>query len=86
VKTKKNDKHLRACADKYRDTQRSLARRAESSGDVQPLAPELVTSIAAKEVAGFGFYVAKQSSARPVVSIDRRAKGQSALAGTEKFI
>jgi pyruvate dehydrogenase (quinone) len=45
LKAKKNNKHLRACTEKYRDTQRSLARRAESTGNVRPLAPEFVTSI-----------------------------------------
>ena len=45
LKPKKNDKHLRACQKKYRETQDSLDRRASRNGNSRPLAPEYVTSV-----------------------------------------
>jgi pyruvate dehydrogenase (quinone) len=45
LKQKKGDKHLKACLEKHRDTQKSLSRRVESNGNMRPLAPELVTSV-----------------------------------------
>ncbi len=48
LKPKKNDKHLKACQKKYRETQESLDRRADRNGNSRPLAPEHVTSILSK--------------------------------------
>lgn len=45
LQQKKNDKHLKACQKKYRETQESLDRRAERNGNSRPLAPEYVTSV-----------------------------------------
>lgn len=45
LKSKKNDKHLKSCQKKYRETQESLDRRADRNGDSRPLAPEHVTSV-----------------------------------------
>jgi pyruvate dehydrogenase (quinone) len=45
LKPKKNDKHLKACQKKYRETQESLEKRASRNGNSSPLAPERVTSI-----------------------------------------
>ncbi len=45
LKSKKNDKHLKACLKKSRETQDSLNRRAERNGNSSPLAPEHVTGI-----------------------------------------
>src|SRR6202049_4443787 len=45
VKPKKNDKHLRACLEKSRETEKSLERRAEGNKNMRPLAPEYVTSV-----------------------------------------
>ena len=42
---KKGDRHLKACLEKYRETQKSLERRAAQNGKLRPLAPEHVTSI-----------------------------------------
>src|SRR3984957_17525169 len=45
LRPKKNDKHLKACQKKYRETQDSLDLRAGRHGDAHPLAPEYVTSV-----------------------------------------
>jgi pyruvate dehydrogenase (quinone) len=45
VKQKKSDKHLKACLEKSRETEKSLGRRAEGSKNTRPLAPEYVTSV-----------------------------------------
>ena len=45
LKFKKNDKHLKACLEKSRATQKSLERRADANPKQTPLSPELVTSI-----------------------------------------
>jgi pyruvate dehydrogenase (quinone) len=45
LKQKKSDKHLKACLDRSRETQKSLARKSEANTRSEPLAPELVTSI-----------------------------------------
>ena len=45
LKSKKNDKHLKACRKKSQETQASLDRRAERNGNAPPLAPEHVTSV-----------------------------------------
>ncbi len=45
LQSKKNDKHLKACQKKYRETQESLERRAQRNGNSRPLAPEHVTSV-----------------------------------------
>ena len=45
LKPKKNDKHLKTCQKKYRETQESLEKRAGRNGSSRPLAPERVTSI-----------------------------------------
>jgi pyruvate dehydrogenase (quinone) len=45
LKPKKSNKHLKACLDKYRDTQKSLDQHAQRNRDTRPLAPEYVTSI-----------------------------------------
>jgi pyruvate dehydrogenase (quinone) len=45
LKAKKNDKHLKACLEKARETEKSLNRRAEAHKDARPLAPEYVTSV-----------------------------------------
>ena len=45
LKPKKNDKHLKDCQKKYRETQESLDRRASGNGNSRPLAPEHVTSV-----------------------------------------
>src|SRR6202140_4488458 len=45
LQSKKNDKHLKACQKKYRETQESLERRAERNGNSRPIAPEHVTSV-----------------------------------------
>jgi pyruvate dehydrogenase (quinone) len=45
LKQKKNDKHLKACLDRNRETQKSLARHSDATNRPGPLAPETVTSI-----------------------------------------
>jgi len=45
LKEKKNDKHLKACLDKHRETQKSLGKRSEETKRSGALAPEQVTSI-----------------------------------------
>jgi pyruvate dehydrogenase (quinone) len=45
LKQKKNDKHLRACLQKQRETQKSLRRHNEDSKQATPISPERVTSI-----------------------------------------
>jgi pyruvate dehydrogenase (quinone) len=45
LKAKKNNKHLKACQEKFRETQESLDSHAEKNKNAQPLAPEYVTSI-----------------------------------------
>jgi pyruvate dehydrogenase (quinone) len=45
LKQKKNDKHLKACLDKRRDTQKSLERYSEPNSKSRPFAPEYVTSV-----------------------------------------
>ncbi len=45
LKTKKNDKHLRACVERSRDTEKSLNRHAQSRKDGEPLPPEFVTAM-----------------------------------------
>jgi pyruvate dehydrogenase (quinone) len=45
LKAKKNDKHLRACAERSRDTEKSLNRHAQSRKDGEPLPPEFVTAM-----------------------------------------
>jgi pyruvate dehydrogenase (quinone) len=45
LQQKKNDKHLKACLDKSRETQKSLARHSDAYNRPGPLAPETVTSI-----------------------------------------
>jgi len=45
VKQKKNDKHLKACLKKYRDTEESLSRNAERKKTERPIHPEYVTSV-----------------------------------------
>jgi len=45
LKPKKNDKHLKACIQKARDSEKSLNRYAESRKDGQPLPPEFVTAM-----------------------------------------
>jgi pyruvate dehydrogenase (quinone) len=45
IKSKKGDKHLRACLERFRDTEKSLARHAEANKNTRPLAPEYVTSV-----------------------------------------
>jgi pyruvate dehydrogenase (quinone) len=51
LKPKKSDKHLKACLEKARETEKSLNRHAERNKDASPLAPEYVTSIL-NQVAG----------------------------------
>ena len=45
LKQKKNDKHLKACLEKARDTRKFLNRRQQDSNQAGPLSPEQVTSI-----------------------------------------
>ena len=45
LKEKKSDRHLKACLDKHRETQRSLGKRSEETKRSGALAPERVTSI-----------------------------------------
>jgi pyruvate dehydrogenase (quinone) len=45
LKQKKSDKHLKACLQKHRETQKSLERRADGDKSRGPLAPEYVTSV-----------------------------------------
>src|ERR1700746_462397 len=45
LKQKKNDKHLKACLEKERDTRKFLNRRQQDSKQAGPLSPEQVTSI-----------------------------------------
>jgi pyruvate dehydrogenase (quinone) len=45
LKQRKSDKHLKACLEKNRETQKSLDRHSEASHRSGPLAPEQVTSI-----------------------------------------
>jgi pyruvate dehydrogenase (quinone) len=45
LKRKKSEKHLKACLEKSRDTQKSLERKSEGNTRSEPIAPELVTSI-----------------------------------------
>jgi pyruvate dehydrogenase (quinone) len=45
LKQKKSDKHLKACLEKSRETQKSLARHSEATLRSGPLAPEYVTSV-----------------------------------------
>ena len=40
LKSKKSDKHLKACQKKYRETQESLDRRAERNGNSSSSRPE----------------------------------------------
>ncbi len=45
LKAKKSDKHLKACIEKSRQSEKSLGRYAEPSKDGQPLHPEYVTAV-----------------------------------------
>ena len=45
LKEKKSDRHLKACLDKHRETQRSLGKRSEETKRSGALAPEQVTSL-----------------------------------------
>jgi pyruvate dehydrogenase (quinone) len=45
LKEKKSDRHLKACLDKHRETQRSLGKRREETKRSGALAPEHVTSL-----------------------------------------
>jgi pyruvate dehydrogenase (quinone) len=45
VKPKKNDKHLRSCLERSRDTEKAMNRHAETNKDARPLSPEYVTSV-----------------------------------------
>jgi pyruvate dehydrogenase (quinone) len=45
LKSKKGDKHLRACLEKYRETEKSLGRFAQSGKDREPIHPEYVTTV-----------------------------------------
>jgi pyruvate dehydrogenase (quinone) len=45
LKNKKSNKHLKGCIDKYRETEKSLRRFAESRKDGEPLHPEYVTTV-----------------------------------------
>jgi pyruvate dehydrogenase (quinone) len=45
LRQKKSDKHLKACLQKYRETQKTLSRHADGNGDSKPLAPEYLTSV-----------------------------------------
>jgi pyruvate dehydrogenase (quinone) len=45
LKQKKSDKHLKACLQKYRDTQKTLSRHADGNSDSKLLAPEYLTSV-----------------------------------------
>jgi pyruvate dehydrogenase (quinone) len=45
LKEKKGDRHLKACLDKHRETQRSLGKRSEETKRSGALAPEQVTSV-----------------------------------------
>jgi pyruvate dehydrogenase (quinone) len=45
VKSKKNEKHLKSCLEKSRDTVKSLNLHAEANKDARPLSPEYVTSV-----------------------------------------
>ncbi len=51
LRQKKNDKHLKACLEKSRETQKSLERKSETNTRSEPLAPELVTSLLSKVAA-----------------------------------
>jgi len=45
LKQKKSDKHLKACLEKNRESQKSLERKREANSRSEPLGPEFVTSI-----------------------------------------
>jgi len=45
LKQKKSDKHLKACLEKSRDTEKSLKRQSEAVSRPGPLAPEYLTSV-----------------------------------------
>jgi len=45
LKAKKGDKHLNACIEKYRETEKSLSRHAEGKKNGEPLPPEYVTAV-----------------------------------------
>jgi pyruvate dehydrogenase (quinone) len=45
LKPKKNDKHLKACLDRSRETRKALDRRSAADPQSGPLAPENVTSL-----------------------------------------
>ena len=45
LKQKKNDKHLKACLEKTRETRKSLERAGEANPKSGPLAPEYLTSV-----------------------------------------
>jgi pyruvate dehydrogenase (quinone) len=45
LKGKKSDKHLKACTNKYQDTQKSLGRYAESTKPGKPLHPEYAAQL-----------------------------------------
>jgi pyruvate dehydrogenase (quinone) len=52
LKQRKSDKHLKACLEKSRETQKSLTRHSEANSRSGPFAPELVTSILSEVAAG----------------------------------
>lgn len=45
VKSKRSDKHLKACLEKYRETEKSLNSFAESRKDGEPIPPEYLTTV-----------------------------------------
>jgi pyruvate dehydrogenase (quinone) len=45
VKQKKNDKHLKACLEKHRETENLLSRHAEEKKTERPIHPEYVTAV-----------------------------------------
>jgi pyruvate dehydrogenase (quinone) len=45
LKSKKSDKHLKACLEKYRETEKSLGRFAEGGKVGEPIHPEYVTTV-----------------------------------------
>jgi pyruvate dehydrogenase (quinone) len=45
LKSKKSDRHLRSCIEKYRDTENSLGQHAKSSKPGHPLRPEYATKL-----------------------------------------
>ena len=51
LKQKKNDKHLKACLEKRRQTQKSLERYSEPDSKAGPFAPEYVTSVLSEAAA-----------------------------------